>query len=71
VFSSVESVPLSHSRPGPPSPHRLGGGETCPSMRNELAFTERASSNIALLYGGIRPKTAWEGWSRPQENWTS
>lgn len=53
------------------SPERIqsGQGRACTAAIERLS--ERASSNIALLYGGILSGTPQGAWTAPQQPWSS
>lgn len=53
-----------------PATEELQGGAVCTAtVLNPLS--ERASSNIALLYGGILSRPQLQGWNAPQRAWSS
>jgi hypothetical protein len=51
------------------SPEQIHGGRACTAVMDPLS--ERASSNIALLYGGILSETPKGGWPTPQRAWST
>ncbi|SIO46522.1 hypothetical protein SAMN05444166_4965 [Singulisphaera sp. GP187] len=49
------------------TPELIPGGQVCPAVVDPLS--ERASSNIALLYGGVFSRPSIESGAAPQRVW--
>jgi len=69
VLTGLEFNGRADAQHSTPAPERIRGGRVCKAVVDPLS--ERASTNIALLYGGILTQAPMRGWSAPQQAWSS